>query len=1359
MEAQIAQFANRGMNQDISVSKASNEFAFRNYNIRITAVNDNTLLSVTNEKLPLKIDTTIKGYPANTIEGSYLGHAILNDTLVLFTHSDEKDYIWKFEYKEGELNGRILYEGQLGFDLNYPIETLAYYESENIQKVYWVDGNNLTRFINIKGDIKNNLDTQFDFSPTINSFPAVTIKKEYNGAGLFPSGVIQYALSYYNKFGAETGLVYLSDLQYITEKTTGESPEESVVCNFELSIENVDTNFDFIRLYSIIRTSLNGEPLVQIVDDIPINGEDTINYSDFNLKSELVDPTLLLYLNTNNIIASTLNQKDNTLFLGNLKVNDAFVDSYIENIINNNIIEANGLRCYKDLKFKHKKFYTSKDSNFQLLNSSKEVTTYKRGELYRFAIQFQDTLGVWTNPIFLGDMKCEISPEVTDNEYLVASVELNLNSNLQTAIGNKYINYRLLMAETSHATRSILAQGIVTPTIFNHAERVNKSGPYSIASWLMRPRNGKAQFEHLSGLSNIKTTEGYKNVSTCEIQNALEAFPAVKLSSGSSYTNNYYVDSSILNFYSPDIKNNEDLFKDANLKFRIVGIVPVTDSTYDIELSTNTSGWYSGAGLVKNAVRVNRTSTSRATRDRVPSETPDDEKTIIDNTFTNSPLYLDSLLSKEGNFIKGTAKYHLYLWNKKGSIIGQTGETKDGVGEDAELVTTIYSDLKHKIVANKRECDNIIYFNKSQILNYNINPTVFNSTEVDSKVLNLYNNKGIYQGNYETLLATRAEDNNRNYSYRVFFTDPEQIATTSNRRPSGIGSSSTVSNRIGYNHTDLEQYDPVSIKYKTTEHLVFSLKSNTEEEYKILPYLEDNNESVWDIKSLYEGFNFPETIAYPWFENNETYTQDKISGITIDKPYFYIGEIYRDMDIHIAYGGYNKTSMQKINWIPISDAFKINDSVINTVGDTYFQTWDCLSVYPFTEEDLNSIVDITSFKLETHVNLDGRYDASKEINNIINARPTNFNLINNVYSQTNNYFNYTILEDKFKQLEYNNQIAFSLQKTPTSDIDIWTNITLASTFNLNGLYGKLNRIVNFNDVLVTFQDKAISVINFNNQTALSTEAGVPIEIANSGKVNGYSVASSTTGCQNKWSICNATSGIYFIDDYNKTLMRFNKEGLSNVSSNGMSMWFKNNLTSTEKVFSDGITGDIYITNTNNCIIYNEALQSFTSFMDYYNIDLLFNLNSHSFILNKENTMSKMFDGNYTSNYSIEYKINPEPYSYNTFTNVEYTSDCLPENRMIDSIPRDKRLNKLNLPFDKLEVWNEYQYGITSIKDRFTYPNFETKFRKWRVDVPRDLHSKNSLGRIKNPWILLKLSNTTEHTDKMVFHDLIVKYYN
>ena len=61
MTPEVAQFSNRGMNQDISVSKATNEFAFENYNIRITAVNDNTLLSVTNEKLPTPISVNLKG--------------------------------------------------------------------------------------------------------------------------------------------------------------------------------------------------------------------------------------------------------------------------------------------------------------------------------------------------------------------------------------------------------------------------------------------------------------------------------------------------------------------------------------------------------------------------------------------------------------------------------------------------------------------------------------------------------------------------------------------------------------------------------------------------------------------------------------------------------------------------------------------------------------------------------------------------------------------------------------------------------------------------------------------------------------------------------------------------------------------------------------------------------------------------------------------------------------------------------------------------------------------------------------------------------------------------------------------------
>ena len=349
----------------------------------------------------------------------------------------------------------------------------------------------------------------------------------------------------------------------------------------------------------------------------------------------------------------------------NLKIKDVVIDSNIIDVINSNIEENENSKCYRGLKFKYKSFYGLEDNDYQLLNSFKKISTFKKGEWYRFAIQFQDNLGVWTQPIFIGDLLCTLSPIKQGNEFLVADAVLELHADLKNTIKDKYVNYRLLMAETSHATRSILAQGIVSPTLFNHAERVNNSGPYSIASWIMRPRNGNAQFEHLGGLGNLvfenETSNVYVNINTCEIQNALEALPTTISEKGSELTNNFYVDNSIINFYSPDIKNNENLFKDTDLKFRIVGIIPINNISFDIDLYTNTSGLHPNAGLIKNSAVF--------TNERYDK-----------SSFTNGSLYLDVLFDKDGKvppkeFLDSSCKYYIYLWNKKGSLIGQTSET------------------------------------------------------------------------------------------------------------------------------------------------------------------------------------------------------------------------------------------------------------------------------------------------------------------------------------------------------------------------------------------------------------------------------------------------------------------------------------------------------------------------------------------------------------------------------------------------------------------------------------------------------------------------------------------------------------
>ena len=762
-------------------------------------------------------------------------------------------------------------------------------------------------------------------------------------------------------------------------------------------------------------------------------------------------------------------------------------------------------------------------------------------------------------------------------------------------------------------------------------------------------------------------------------------------------SNNYYVDSSLVSFHSPEIDNVRALIDNTDLKFRIIGIAPIKNTVNNVIVESKTTGNSADSGFIKP-----------------------------DNTsyFLNAPMYRDNIWNEDNVLEKQSlGDYYMYLWNKKGSIIGQTANSKklDSELKPVDIDRTI-AELQHKIIALKTISDGCISLPRISQLKYDVTPSVFSSDIIESKYVKGFDSYSICQGNYDNVVVTQDK-------YKVFWNNSFSTNTDS--------------------EVPALQSDPVSIKYTKTPHVLFNLKH--EESYEILPYL-TLGEKPWNLYSQYNQTGANPTY-YSWLEDGKIYKQRSINE-RCTTPYFYIGELYRDIDYSTLYGGYNENDLEQSNWIPISNPTNIDYSTNDTWGDTYYQKWECLNTYPSTEEDLNSVVDIVSFMVETHINLEGRYDKNRNGLNILNARPDNFNKINPVYSQTNNYFTYNILDEKFNQNKYFNQVAFSLQKTPTSEIDTWCNISLASTFNLDGKYGKLNKLITVNDAIIAFQDKALSVINFNNRTAISTENGVPIEIANSGKVNGYSVISSNVGCQNKLSICEASSGVYFIDDLNKAMYGFNKEGLSNISSKGMSMWFKKNLTGEEKCFYDKLTNDVYITTDNDCLVYNEALDAFTSFMDYSNINSLFNFEGKSFIFDGDSTVNTklMFAGDYTNNYYIQYKINPEPLIDKTFTNIEFIADKL-NNEDIDSIPSKK---SLLYPFTEFEVWNEYQYGITNLTKGRTYPNFERKFRIWRADIPRD--KSNGRDRIRNPWIYLKLNNTDNNNAKMVFHSFLVKYY-
>jgi hypothetical protein len=130
MELKKVNILNKGMSQDYSISKDNQEYAFENKNIRIQALDDSTLLSVTNVKGPKKIQNI-------TIQGIIVGKCFTGDYLILFTTTDnskiKKDRIYRINIKNTEnIETALLFEGYLGFELDRTFDTCFYKENNKI---------------------------------------------------------------------------------------------------------------------------------------------------------------------------------------------------------------------------------------------------------------------------------------------------------------------------------------------------------------------------------------------------------------------------------------------------------------------------------------------------------------------------------------------------------------------------------------------------------------------------------------------------------------------------------------------------------------------------------------------------------------------------------------------------------------------------------------------------------------------------------------------------------------------------------------------------------------------------------------------------------------------------------------------------------------------------------------------------------------------------------------------------------------------------------------------------------------------------------------------------------------------------
>lgn len=1524
---------------------------------QLTSYNGSPVTGIT-AVVPQQDDTYIYGEkPVEFNIGNIIGVAEINNKAVIF-HFREDSYescitLLSLENYEGTswIKATPLYKGRIGWnDLNFstdhPIETLVDIENENIQKVYWVDGINQPRVINIAGEIDSNDPKQFDFVPEINGGELEVEHSE--ASGQFPAGVIQYAFTYFNKYKQESAVVDVSPIYYIAKEDRGAAPNDIVNKSFKITFNNLDTNWEYIRLYSIIRTSENTTPEVKKVVDLSLPVDETeLYFIDTGSSGEYIAPTDLLYKGGEVLSASTLTSKDGTLFLGDLDIiNNSTISQDIKDVFKGFNVE----RSVKINKLPDKDIplYTGEYNSEKSVGEHYQYTTslnknslntkhFKTGDYYRLGVQLQDKYGKWSDPIFIKDDSITHYPKyielprglhfdgaisvedaelylnsndvdatnvytLSENGHLTASpdgvkkafeygdlisitgygtndawyyigtvlgdpsnlldkgtkkyytnikynsvgdtgdvliyyektgeytiisnemgfaevisfqpttagertysidviitnpigfpsitnftvtitndnyevyhiskdikywekLENELNNgeiidsianifeifklnNYNTSLLQSYTKIRPVIVYPEENDREVICQGVLCPTVFNVKDR-SENGPFVQSSWMFR-------FYPPTEISEEDPTDNklYRDSGVwAEYRHFKPIFGLCE--NAEKFTSNVDIKTLIYNGEF-NTANNKSVYDDPNLENTpedtIINMPPLRSSTAIIEqgkdyfTTTHENRFFVDSSyLTFHSPEIEFLNNSDYSSKNIKARLVG----IVPITASNSGVDIQGVVTDldplSGGGINNiiTKSYNKSRWAFRKNInASNVNDNFNTSSEDATIVkysVTLWNPST-RFTFPKLEVNKNNYLSKVRTSNisYSHNSVFFNlgnKTIISPSDIKVWDNNNSFiklsDNTYYTGISDKVINTDQTYIPITMFSDSENLDLT------------VPISLVRFN--EFESLRPIPITYTSTKHAVIKMPENT--------FLSN----VMLDGTIVSGYPF-------W--NSDTFTGYSTIASSVESKYgyLYLAELYRDVSEEIKFGGTSEYALQNNLWLPAGKAVNIGEPIIWEEGDTYYQRYDCVKTLPRNDSDLNGVTDVLSFMCETRVNLDGRYDDRyKFVEEPLLITSDNINKLNEVYNQPNNFFNYRILDsERFNINNFPNTIVWSKTKQPNNIVDNWTNINLASSLDLDGNKGKVTSLKVFNDNIIAFQDKAISQVLFNSRVQINASDGVPIEISNSGKVDGKRYLSNNIGCLNKHSICDSTNGIYFIDDYNNSIYLFNGQFNNLSESKGFHSWMKNNssLDTWDPVnfknvvtYRDSINNEILFIYKDKCLVYNEVLGEFSSFYSYEDTPYMFTLKDKNILYNRnQSNLWVKNEGEY-NNFFGTYKdfyttiiANDNPTYDKIFSTLDFRADVLNDNnKMINSTP--------TAPFNYLKVVNEYQEVESNLSGKSLIP----KFRVWRAQFPR--LGKN---RIRNPWATITLGNKVNNrrgiNEKVRLHDIVVNYF-
>lgn len=1356
-------FKIRGMKTDLSESSFENDFAFENMNMRINIVdNDNTLFNLTNERGTV-LKTFVSGIPIGVKKYDV-------DKILLITTVPNggatKDKFWCISCTGDTLTATMfmystgsLVQGDFGLSADNPLE-IEHYKDGNKDFFYIADGINNLKSFWVQSTVLYASNTRLEYNSQITGNEKLYVKYTRTTLGQFYSGVIVYCFCYVTKQGHKTNIIDFSDVIPIGDESfsSGLEPNKRANIAFRIGGFNLSSEFDRVEIYSLYRSSLDGEITVRKVQTTkfangfftseslayPTNSTDLTHYPEgyvnnqFEVQDlntgEIISYQELLQRFNSSLIPSTLTTKTNSLFVGNIKTNNY---SSLKSYLNNNTLH--GLS----------------------ISGTATSNLFKGKNIYFAGIQLQDKYGNWSPVVYAGKIK--YGQAITLNSGLVS---------LLKELGFVAVRAMLLYSKQIHNS---ICHGFMLPT-------------YAF-------ENGKFGIDYYSQYRiGCNNNDLYADVISCPSSTVYDIFsPDVE------FDENFLCDASCYLTYKEISNYLENVKIDITLNSNVGLLYNNTDNSYIGKAEYNSTDkyfiWYDAITKYQESLQLQ----FAGVKDKA---VPDGES---NNRQSLVPLYYINNIGIE----EKPTKYKIYIWQPSGSLNDSNGNTSV---LNTKKISYVNRCNELSFISIESNTDWAETSGKLAIFDGTTNVLPINN-KVYSGILNFkYYNKvwRVEKRDNLTDNGNQYVDDNQ-YIYKNYvrsFMDAESFVG----QPiefMWFGETSATSFKwsietLSWMKAYYEKYGNYALTNWTDTNPTFYVWGGEQNTSMVKQNYSDFGGSYTPFNDYESKFNkagkvVPVLVTCNHNRNgviNIGYktTKHLVTDYTISTnstAHVYETLLFKTEDYTIQ-----SEDIKNGQWIKSSINYKLDSSAITInfrLDDVYlFDYYNCLKTEAYSPYDTNQIFHLFQMKsVYSYINPMCNYSkyqkfsVASNIQDATDLSSSIMNKLNLVYNQKNNFFIFSgITSDTVTDDTLENTILYSDTKVANEKEDTFVNFPITNFFTIDSNINTINKLITYNDKILCFSNDAIVQILYNENVVINTDSVKSLGLASTDKVTGSQLITNTYGCLNKWSIGIYNNALYFNDDLNKKMMVYNGEFVPLNETLGIetlnSKFFKNvvwnpNSFGNTKLNIDKYAKDVHYTTNDIDIAFNTTIGNFTSLYSYNNIPFVETIGAHSLVFEKKSNSTYLYflrEGKYNEFFGTNKSfwttviVNQNSLVNKTISFVDFVTEAYSkDNNNKYVVPQH------NYTFDKISFWNDYQNSSSMSEMKINYKMYgqsllKRKFRIWRINRFRSYQrlSNRNYDTMSNPWHYLKLSvnpdvSNNNYIDdyKLTMHWLNVNY--